>query len=394
MLGRLAALPLAGVLPTPARADTAPPAQRLALGWRGTARPDGSSADRVGIVVADWAAGTLRVVADLPAPGRVHGLLGADDGGVLAVATRPGRWLMQMAADGSVRQRIATGPEEASRDGFAATTLNGHAERSVDGHLLYTTETDPATGQGHLGVREATTLRRLAHWPVPGVDPHQIVRTPDGQLLVAIGGIARDAQGRKTALDRMAPALLQIDPRDGRVTGRWTLPDPRLSIRHLAWSHADDATGHPRRLGVALQAEHDDPVQRRQAPTLAVWDGTTLQLPGADAQAGGYAGDIAPGPADGFVLSAEKTGRGLWWLPDRPTQLVPVAALDEVCALTGWQDDAGAGVLLGARRGLARWHAHQPPRMLAWPAAMVPDNHAVLLPQGPINSHQLFDTNK
>lgn len=382
-LSHLAAAPLAVTLSGRAGATTSASArpaqrQRLAMAWRGSAPADGTAADRVGIVDIDWTAGTLRIAADLPAPGRAHGLLARPDGGFLVVAMRPGRWLMQVGADGQVQRHLRL--DDTPETPAPSATLNGHVETSADGRLLYTTETDPLTGQGRLGVRDATTLQRLAHWPVPGVDPHQLVRDPDGQLLIAVGGIPRDAQGRKTALDRMAPALLRLDPRDGRVTGRWTLPDPRLSLRHLAWCHDEDAAGHPRRLGVALQAEHDDPAQRRQAPTLAVWDGTTLQIPGADAQAGGYVGDIAPGPADGFVLSAEKTGRGLWWQPDRPAQLVPVAALDEVCALAGWQDDAGTGVLLGARRGLARWHTHQPPRMLPWPVAMAPDNHAVLLP--------------
>ena len=50
-----------------------------------------------------------------------------------------------------------------------------------------------------------------------------------------------------------------------------------------------------------------------------------------------------------------------------------MAELTEPCALMTSAD--GDGAVLGAARGLERWHA----RMLSWPAALVPDNHAVRL---------------
>ena len=52
--------------------------------------------------------------------------------------------------------------------------------------------------------------------------------------------------------------------------------------------------------------------------------------------------------------------------------------LKEVCALSGWRDANGAGLLMGAGRGLARWHANQA-RMLPWPETLAPDNHIALL---------------
>ena len=45
---------------------------------------------------------------------------------------------------------------------------------------------------------------------------------------------------------------------------RWTLADPWLSLRHLAW-HPASAT-----LGIAMQAEHPRQADRREAPVLAL----------------------------------------------------------------------------------------------------------------------------
>ena len=101
-----------------------------------------------------------------------------------------------------------------------------------------------------------------------------------------------------------------------------------MSMRHLAWAQGTTAL-----LGIALQAEHDFPEQRAQGA------------------AAGPVGRQGPEPA----------------------VLTRMAELTEPCALMTSAD--GDGVVLGAARGLERWHA----RMLSWPVALVPDNHAVRL---------------
>lgn len=351
---------LAGMLAlaaTPARA--ADPIERYATAWRRDGR------DHAALLDIDWAQGRLHLRAERELPGRAHGLEPLADGGVLVVGNRPGRWLWRLDADGAVVARRAW-PDEPD-----ARTLNGHVLVGSDGDTALSTETDPRSGRGWISLRDLRTLAPLAAFETHGADPHQLLHTDGGRVVVANGGILRDAQGRKRDGESVASSLVLLDAADGRLEGRWTLPDPDLSLRHLAWSHDGQ------RLGVALQAEHADAAARAAAPLLAVLEGRRLQVPATAPMAGGYAGDVAAAPGGGFVLSAQKAGRCLWWHPAAPEALTVVAELTEPCALA--PSDHGAGVAIGAGFGAARWHARQAPRMTAWPAPLAPDNHWVRL---------------
>lgn len=368
VLARLGAATLAAPAVQPLKAASGPPlapVQRLAAAWR---VPDGTAAerDRVGVIEVDWGAARIGIVAEHPAPGRAHGLHAMPDGGFIAVANRPGRWLLRCDRDGRAMHHHTLD------DDGTPHTLGGHVLLSADGRRLFSSETDPETGQGWIGVRDPGTLRRVGGFRSQGLDPHQMLLDDEGQLWVANGGIPRLPDGRKTAMERMRPSLVRLSSDDGRLLAEHRLDDARLSVRHLAW-----AGSGPARMGVALQAEHDDETRRRRAPLLAVLEDGRLQLPSSDTQGEGYAGDIAAGPGGGFVLSGQKAGRGLWWHPGAAERLTPVAELGEPCALSSWDD--GRGVLIAARHGVARWHASDAPRMLRWPAPMSPDNHWLLL---------------
>lgn len=343
-------LALAGAAVLPARAVGH---QRLGAAWRGA---NEDSAHQVGVLEVDWERRSLRIAGATSVPSRPHGLLPEAGGGLLAVALRPGRWLMRLDADGRVMVRIDIADETLPR------RFDGHVVASADGRVLYTTETDTRTGAGRIGVRDAASLRKLDDWPSHGLEPHQLLLDPAGALVVANGGIRRDSHDRKLDLDRMDASLVRLDARDGALRGQWKLPDPRLSIRHLAW-------GQDGLLGVALQAEHDDPAQRRAAPALAVWDGERLATPPGGE---GYAGDIAGAPGGGFVISHAMRDVAWWWHPSAPERLTPVAQLQRAYALAG-----GDAVLIAAGRGLARWHPTAAPAMLPWPAPMALDNHIV-----------------
>ncbi|MBL8326151.1 MAG: DUF1513 domain-containing protein [Rubrivivax sp.] len=349
---------------------------RLAMAWRGPgdaamgkASPSG---DMIGVMELDWAAGRMRVAGACAVPTRAHGLAALAGGGFVATANRPGRWLLRCDGQARVEARLAL--DDAGSEG--KRTLNGHAHVSADGHWLFTSETDPADGRGYVAVRDLRTLRRIAEFDSGGIDPHDLSIGADGSLWVGNGGILRTPDGRKVERAEMASALVRLHPATGALLDRFTLDDPQLSLRHLAWSHAlgDSAAW----LGVALQAEHAQPHQRAAAPALAVHDGQALRIATSDASGSGYAGDIVAGPGGGFVLSAQKARRVLWWNPARPQHLATVGELSDPCALVALAPRR-EGVVVGAARGAGRWQLRGEAGMLAWPVALAPDNHAVAL---------------
>lgn len=339
-------------------------ADTLAIGaaWRGPAEGD---AHQVGVLEVDWSALAMRVKHAVPVPSRPHGLLPEADGALLAVALRPGRWLMRIDRTGRMVMQVP--PDDAGR-----TSFGGHVVASRDGRWLYTTETHGADRRGRIGVRDARTLCKVDEWLSHGVEPHQLLVDADGHVLVANGGIHRDADDRKRDLDRMDSSLVHIDGRNGELIGQWRLPDPRLSIRHMAFSNPID--GAASRLGLALQAEHDDPGRRNEAPSLAIWSGAALTLPARQAAASGYAGDIAAAADGGFVISNAFTHRAWLWQPQQPDALTEVVRLQRAYALAPWH---AGGVIVAAARGIGRWHPTDPPAMVPWPAPMALDNHCV-----------------
>lgn len=360
----------AGLALSPWAARAAEAGAPLALGaaWRGAREDD---PQHLGVLEVDWARRRVGVRWSLPLPTRAHGLVAEPGGGLVAVAMRPGTWLLRCDAQGRVMQRLAIDGEAGGH------RFDGHAVASADGQWLYTTQTDPA-GSGWVAVRERASLRKVDQWPTHGIDPHQLLVDAQGDLMLANGGILRTADGRKRDLDRMASSLVRLDGRNGALRGRWTLDDPRLSLRHLAWGRAEE--GAQPLLGVALQAEHDDPAQRARAPVLAVWDGHELRLATTAAEGAGYAGDIVPAGPGGFALSNHRVRRAFLWWPQQATALQRFAEVEEPYALASPDHGADAGaVLLACGAGVARWHPTQAPAMQRWPAPMALDNHWVVM---------------
>ncbi|WP_436135649.1 DUF1513 domain-containing protein [Acidovorax sp. LjRoot129] len=273
----------------------------------------------------------LQIHAALEVPTRAHGLCVLADGSVLATARRPGDWLVRWHPGQGAE------PQWLWQDG--ERSFNGHVLASADGGQLYTTETDAETGASSIVVRDARTLAKTAEWPTLGIDAHELVwdtqvgRNQSGgapTLIVANGGVPTAPEtGRvKRNLDTMDSSLVRLDARTGRPLGQWRLQDPRLSLRHLAWS-PDGTT-----LGIALQAEHDDTAAKDTAPVLALFDGTALRVvaaPQPTAQSlRGYGGSIAATPTGWAVSCPRAHGIATFSLQGAWQGLVP---LPEVCAL-------------------------------------------------------------
>lgn len=342
------------VAPAPIRAAAfATPRPRLAAAWQT------SRGYQVG-VLGHQSSGALAVEAALDVPTRAHGLLREPAGTLLALARRPGDWLLRWSPDGRALAWRWIEPGRA----FA-----GHVLASPDGRTLYTTELDLDTGAGLIGVRDGGSLEKRDEWPTLGGDPHQLIWdvTRPGGLIVANGGVpTRPETGRmKRDLARMNSSLVRLDGLTGAPLGQWRLDDPRLSLRHLAWNG--------RRLGIALQAEHDDGDARSRAPVLAVFDGQNLNPVPAPQPLAGYGGDIAAFD-DGFAVSCPRVqGVARFGQDGRWRGLAPLA---EACALAA----APEGIWAGGRSRALNMGAGRPEAEADAPLPdLRPDNHWIAL---------------
>ncbi len=339
---------------------------RLGAAWRG---PGADSPQMIGMLDVNWESQRIRIHAAQPIPSRAHGLFAESDGSLLAMAYRPGTWLLRMNPGGEIVRQIDIRDEPGER------RFSGHVIRSADRSVLLTTESDPRSGAGWVGVRDPDTLKKLAEWPTHGIDPHQLLADATGDVVLANGGVPRTPDGvNKFGLDRMDSSLVLLDGRNGALRGQWRLDDSRLSLRHMAWNVLD---GERPVLGIALQAEHDQAARRQTAPVLALWDGEDLTMPVHAEEALGYGADIAPA-LGGFVVTAQKAGKALWWRQDQPDRLHLVADLREACAISPVAAIDG-GVAMASALGLVRWHPALPGMLLPWPQPMALDNHWVEL---------------
>lgn len=272
------------------------------------------------------------VVSSVELPTRPHGFFREVDGTVLAVARRPGDWLL--------RWNWQTGSTQWSWVDDDRR-LNGHVIGSHDGRTRLTTETDQGSGRGLMGVRNPVTLEKIREIDTCGLDPHQLMilpkalgRCPAGTVIVANGGVRTLAEtGRtKTAGSSLDSSLVALSAKDGSLLGQWRLPDPFLSIRHLAWDAASE------RLGIALQSEHPDKDIKDAAPVLAVWDGEKLRSASGQPSLQGYGGDIVTLPGSGFAVSCPKAN--VISLYDGVGNWASVIQQSGACALTqhadGW----------------------------------------------------------
>lgn len=340
---------------------------RLGAAWRG---PASDSQQMVGMLDVDWDKQSIRIHAAQPIPSRAHGLFAEADGSLLAMAYRPGTWLLRMGPDGKIMQQIDIRHEPGER------RFSGHVILNPQAGNLLTTEVDPRNSEGWVGVRDLHTLKKVDEWRTFGTDPHQLLTDAQGQIMLANGGVPRTPDGiNKMNLERMDSSLVRLDAKTGKLLGQWRLPDSRLSLRHMAWNTQEDEAPV---LGIALQGEHDQESLRNRAPVLALWDGKSLSLPSPQAQVSGYGADIAPA-LGGFVVTAQKAGKALWWRYDQPEKLQVIAELREACAISPVASTEG-GVAMAGALGLGRWHPKLSPLLLPWPEPMALDNHWVELP--------------
>lgn len=299
-----------------ARVPGGGPTVTLAAAW-----DDSAGRHHVGVLEVvqppGAAASRLRVRHALPVPTRAHAVTPLPDGSIVAVARRPGAWLLRWRPGSAAPARWQWSEPDRS--------FNGHvlADRK---RALLCTETDASDGSGLLVRRDAVTLAVTDEWPTGGIDPHAVLALPEGGWLVANGGVpVVPESGRvKGNLATMDSSLVRLNA-GGEIQAAWRLADRRLSLRHLA--RHDSGV-----VGVALQAEHDDDAERRRAPLLAVWDGQRL-LSGSSEALEGYAGDIVA-RSFGFLVGATRAACVAQF--NLQGQCVVRHPLPQACALAPW----------------------------------------------------------
>lgn len=280
------ALALSFAVPWSCKAATNSGPPSLLAAWQ---LPTG--AYQAGVLTPDF---VIEQAVNLPT--RPHGLMHLHGHEYLVVARRPGDWLLRLNIQTGGTARLW---QEEDRH------LNGHS--ALHGDLLFTTETDVLTGQGLLGVRHSKTFERIDVWPTLGHDPHEMLVLPGGLLgleepflLVANGGIQTHADMGRAQLNplSMDSSVVAMSPQTGKVLKQWTLPDSRLSLRHMAL--------HPSGVvGIAMQAHHAQKADQGAAPVLALLDESGLRPVVESMDVKGYAGDIAA-TSEGFVVSCTK----------------------------------------------------------------------------------------
>ena len=258
---------------------------------------------------AVWRDGALATTG-LPARGHAMARLPAS-GEFVLMGRRPGTFaaiLDPADLDGS-RRLLA--PAEGHR--FA-----GHAAVAPEGDGFVTSEFDALSMQALLVKREVRTGAELDRWSLGGLEPHELLYASDGaRLVVALGGLVNDGGVAGPALNPggIDSALIEVDPRSGRVLARHRLGPEHasLSLRHLALA--------PDRQTVVVGMQDQDLSAAR--PILGVLrPGGQIELAAlpdtSEFDFRGYVGSVAVDASGAFVAATSPRGNlvGLWSLGD------------------------------------------------------------------------------
>ncbi len=152
-------------------------------------------------------------------------------------ARRPGTWAVAVDTNPAKQPQIITA--RADRHFF------GHGLFSDDGRLLYASENDIKTGDGIIGVYDATgSYARIGEFKSGGIGPHDMSLSSDGRrIVVANGGLKTLPESGREILnsDDIAPNLAVLDLTSGTIEGAIELDRTykKLSIRHLARTSDD-----------------------------------------------------------------------------------------------------------------------------------------------------------
>lgn len=169
-------------------------------------------------------------ISTLPIPERGHGVATNQQGHAVVFGRRPGTFFMVF--DYRTEQVIKLQPAQADRHFY------GHGVFSHDGNYLFATEGERGTSRGIIGVYDVQKrYQKIDELTGFGIGPHEVIMMPDGALAIGVGGV--HTNGREPLnLDTMTPSLSYLS-QDGELLDSVSLPDHKLSIRHLAHDGSD-----------------------------------------------------------------------------------------------------------------------------------------------------------
>ncbi|WP_119388582.1 DUF1513 domain-containing protein [Taklimakanibacter lacteus] len=151
---------------------------------------------------------------------------------IVVFARRPGNWFAVIdAAKGRLLRTVISDK---------ARHFYGHGVFTPDGRLLYATENDTQTGDGILGIYDASNAyARIGEISSRGIGPHDIAFLPDGKTLVIANGGLRTLPGSGREVlnpDDIKPNIALVDADHDRTLAALELDRPHqaLSIRHMA----------------------------------------------------------------------------------------------------------------------------------------------------------------
>lgn len=108
----------------------------------------------------------------------------------------------------------------------------GHGAYSVDGGLLYSSETELNTLQGMIAIRDGNDLSYISEFPTFGIEPHECHLIDDGSTMVVTNG------GGKSGEEQ--PSVTYIDINTQKLMEKVTLSHEDLNTGHVAISQNGD----------------------------------------------------------------------------------------------------------------------------------------------------------
>lgn len=147
---------------------------------------------------------------------------------VLAVARRPGTTIDIFD--------YQTGSLVARLNCSRGYHLYGHAQITIDGRYLLTTEKSPSHEDGRLVVRDIEQNFKIAKdHSTAGIGPHELRLFADQRTMVIANGGIQTKGREKINLESMQPSLTYVDIHSGKLLEQVYLPAQyhQSSIRHL-----------------------------------------------------------------------------------------------------------------------------------------------------------------